>query len=319
MGTNIKTIEGQSILGGGNIDITNTDVGLGNVDNTSDLNKPISTATQTALNAKQNTITNSDSITEGVTNLFLTTAERTKLTNTSGTNTGDQINITGTADNVTGIVAIANGGTGTTTPSLVAGTNINITGTFPNQTINSLGGGGGGIGGIHVLTTPISNRVYGVRTNCPPGYTSGFLAANTFILNPFIPANTLTIKNLVLNIATTAVGALIRAVIYSDLNGVPSSKLLESTDLIASTTGNKTYTTSFTFTAGTTYWLGAYSNTNIQVVVVNTDRLIPISNNDLYGAYGTLTASVTYPNAPNTLGGTNVSSSSAVSINLTAL
>jgi hypothetical protein len=44
---------------------------------------------QTALNAKQNTITNSDSITQGTTNLFLTSAERTKLTNTSGTNTGD--------------------------------------------------------------------------------------------------------------------------------------------------------------------------------------------------------------------------------------
>jgi len=34
-----------------------TSVGLGNVDNTSDANKPISTATQTALNAKENTIT----------------------------------------------------------------------------------------------------------------------------------------------------------------------------------------------------------------------------------------------------------------------
>lgn len=66
-----------------------TAVGLANVDNTSDLNKPISTATQTALNAKQNTITNSDSITQGTTNLFLTTAERTKLTNTTGTNSGD--------------------------------------------------------------------------------------------------------------------------------------------------------------------------------------------------------------------------------------
>ena len=33
-------------------------VGLGNVDNTSDANKPISTATQTALNGKQNTLTN---------------------------------------------------------------------------------------------------------------------------------------------------------------------------------------------------------------------------------------------------------------------
>jgi len=43
----------------------------------------------TFLSGKQNTITNSDSITQGTTNLFLTTSERTKLTNTSGTNTGD--------------------------------------------------------------------------------------------------------------------------------------------------------------------------------------------------------------------------------------
>lgn len=37
-------------------EVTKTQVGLGNVDNTSDLNKPISTATQTALNGKQDTI-----------------------------------------------------------------------------------------------------------------------------------------------------------------------------------------------------------------------------------------------------------------------
>jgi hypothetical protein len=48
-------------------------------------------------------------------------------------------NTTGTAANVTGIVAVANGGTGTTTPSLVAGTNVTVTGTWPNQTIS--GGG----------------------------------------------------------------------------------------------------------------------------------------------------------------------------------
>ena len=37
-------------------EVTKAQVGLGNVDNTSDLNKPISTATQTALNAKQDTL-----------------------------------------------------------------------------------------------------------------------------------------------------------------------------------------------------------------------------------------------------------------------
>jgi hypothetical protein len=44
---------------------------------------------------------------------------------------------------VTGTLPIANGGTGTTTPSLVAGSNITISGTWPNQTVTSTGGGGG--------------------------------------------------------------------------------------------------------------------------------------------------------------------------------
>lgn len=42
--------------------LTKSDVGLGNVDNTSDANKPISSATQTALNAKQDTLVSGTSI-----------------------------------------------------------------------------------------------------------------------------------------------------------------------------------------------------------------------------------------------------------------
>ena len=59
---------------------------------------------------------------------------------------GSQVsgNISGNAANVTGIVAVANGGSGTATPSLVAGTNVTVTGTWPNQTIAASGGGGGG-------------------------------------------------------------------------------------------------------------------------------------------------------------------------------
>jgi hypothetical protein len=48
------------------------------------------------------------------------------------------------ATDVTGILPIANGGSGTATPSLVAGTNVTITGSWPNQTIAASGGGGGG-------------------------------------------------------------------------------------------------------------------------------------------------------------------------------
>ena len=44
---------------------------------------------------------------------------------------------------VTGLLPVANGGTGTSTPALVAGTNVTISGSWPNQTINASGGGGG--------------------------------------------------------------------------------------------------------------------------------------------------------------------------------
>lgn len=55
-GTTLKTVNNATLLGPGNVAITKSDVGLANVDNTSDVNKPVSTATQTALNSKQNVI-----------------------------------------------------------------------------------------------------------------------------------------------------------------------------------------------------------------------------------------------------------------------
>jgi hypothetical protein len=83
-GTNIKTINSTSVLGSGNVAVeptitattsadyyrgdktfatlNKTAVALGNVDNTSDANKPVSTATQTALNAKQDTLVSATNI-----------------------------------------------------------------------------------------------------------------------------------------------------------------------------------------------------------------------------------------------------------------
>lgn len=57
---------------------------------------------------------------------------------------------------VTGILPIANGGTATATPGLVAGTNVTITGSWPNQTINSSGGGGSGTVTNIATTSPIT-------------------------------------------------------------------------------------------------------------------------------------------------------------------
>jgi len=46
-----------------------------------------------------------------------------------------------------GILPVVNGGTGTNTPALVAGTNVTISGAWPNQTINSVAGGTGDVTG----------------------------------------------------------------------------------------------------------------------------------------------------------------------------
>lgn len=52
------------------------------------------------------------------------------------------------SDITSGLLPVARGGTGTATPGLVQGTNVTITGTWPNQTVNAAGGGGGNWGSI---------------------------------------------------------------------------------------------------------------------------------------------------------------------------
>jgi hypothetical protein len=77
--------------------ITKAMVGLSNVDNTSDLNKPISTATQSALDLKVDKVSG-----KGLSTEDYTTTEKTKLAAIIGTNTGDQ-DISGIAANTTKI------------------------------------------------------------------------------------------------------------------------------------------------------------------------------------------------------------------------
>ena len=160
-GTNIKTIEGQSLLGSGNIDLTKSDVGLSNVDNTSDLNKPISTATQTALDGKVDKV-----VGKGLSTEDYTTAEKNKL---AGIETGAEVNVNADWNAVSGDAQILNkptiSGTNTgdqnlfstfavagqsnvvadstsDTLTLVAGANVTITTNATNDTITiALSGG----------------------------------------------------------------------------------------------------------------------------------------------------------------------------------
>ena len=110
--TDTQTITNKTIDANSNTisNISKSDVGLSNVDNTSDANKPVSSATQSALNDKFDTATDdSDDITEGSANKFLTTEVTDRLarleyqalnqfvsvwkTNNSGTSSSDQIKL----------------------------------------------------------------------------------------------------------------------------------------------------------------------------------------------------------------------------------
>lgn len=66
-------------------------------------------------------------------------------------------------------LSVANGGTGTATPTLLAGPNVSITGTWPNQTISTSGGGGGG--GIASGTS--------LPATCTPGTDTLFFKTNS--------------------------------------------------------------------------------------------------------------------------------------------
>jgi hypothetical protein len=245
-GTNIKTLEGQSLLGAGNIDLTKSDVGLSNVDNTSDLNKPISTLTQTALNAKQNTLT-------------LTT-------------------------------------TGTSGAATLVGSTLNI----PQYS------GGGGLQGLHNVIRPQTSQVV---TNRFTGTSTSF---NTYVnniirLHPYISSHTITTTSLTMQVLTGQANALGRILIYSDLNSSANTKLYESASLNFATSGMKTATISFTFTAGTIYWIG-FQNflnpTSATISSVLSNQLIPflgtIASNSQFTGYQTTIHA--FGSAPTTMG-----------------
>ena len=64
---------------------------------------------------------------------------------------GSPITTSGTIT-LAGTLAVANGGTGTASPAIVAGTNITVSGTWPNQTINATAGGSGTVTSASVVS-----------------------------------------------------------------------------------------------------------------------------------------------------------------------
>ena len=107
--------------------ITKTMVGLGNVDNTTDLLKPISTATQSALDLKANlvsptftgTVTASGTLTSGVVTYPNSHGTSGQFLSTTGSGTLAWTTPSTTANAYSGVLPLANGGTGSATQNFV--------------------------------------------------------------------------------------------------------------------------------------------------------------------------------------------------------
>jgi hypothetical protein len=128
----------------------------------------------------------------GSVNGYLTSTDWTTFNNkySSGgalgtPSSGTATNLTGLplTTGVTGLLPVANGGTGTATPALVAGTNVTITGTWPNQTIAASGGGGSGT---------VTSVATGTGLTGGPITTSGTIA----LANTAVTAGTYTAANI---------------------------------------------------------------------------------------------------------------------------
>ncbi len=197
--------------------------------------------------------------------------ERMRITNSG--NVGIGTTTPTTALDVNGVIT-ATGGDSTSwnakQDALVSGTNIKtING---NSVLGSgnlvVSGGSGNVVATHVLAKPRSGFYYGTGIVANLNVTN--TTNGTLILSAFTPAYNLTVSELVMQVTTLLVGGLIKTVIYSDLDGVPNTKLFESATATTDTIGLKTITGfSFTFNAGTTYWVSIIANGTIGVRALN--------------------------------------------------
>lgn len=177
---------------------------------------------------------------------------------------------------------------------------------------------GSGVG----KNTPFQMGSGKIYSNIPigGGNTNLSPSANSILMTPFQPSYTFTTSNMFINVSTLAVGVSARILLYSHsvANGLPDQKLYESSDLDCSTTGIKTATTSQTFIAGTTYWLGIYANGSPSFAGASVASLLQIGMDAAGNQYTSISRTVTFGSAPTTWGTTaNNYNSSILRIGLT--
>ena len=183
----------------GNVNITATNIGLGNVNNTSDKDKPISTATQTALNGKQATVTGAATTITG-SNL---TANRALVSNANGKVAVSDVTSTelGYLDGVTSAIQTQLNGK-VPTSRTVNGKALSANITLGASDVGALSTAGGTltgnltgkyITGTWLQTTAVSNKIGDIATIDDNGWiykrTLAEAADDITRGNPICPTN----------------------------------------------------------------------------------------------------------------------------------
>jgi hypothetical protein len=123
---------------------------------------------------------------------------------------------------LTSPLPVANGGTGTSTPSIVAGTNVTVTGTWPNQTISAAGGSSSGnatsIQGAAVLATAPTNN----QTLIYNGTSSAYVPTSIYTLQSGLGTAAVGSTNLQVNVSmgVRAVTATADTIVSTDCGGL---------------------------------------------------------------------------------------------------
>jgi len=102
------------------------------------------------------------------------------------------------------------------------------------------------------------------------------LVNNRIALTPFLPNQNITTSSFAIDVISAIAGSNCIILIYSNLNGLPDTKIYESTSLDCTTTGTKTVITTQTFTAGTTYWLGVHGQNTAALSSIQQFSSLPI-------------------------------------------